>query len=417
MAGAAAAPARSGPGRLHRVVRAVLALLSALVLGFTGYGWIQLHGLLSGLTVADVIGRGGDRGEAENILVVGVDSRTDAQGRPLPREVLDRLHAGGSGDGDTTTDTMLLVHVPADGGSATAISLPRDSYVPIADGWGTHKINSAFTYGRDAAVGRLEDDGVAGPVLESQADAAGARTAIRTVEQLTGVRVTHYVALNLVGFHDISEAIGGVPVCLNAAVRDSYSGADFPAGPQTVRGAQALAFVRQRHGLPRGDLDRVRRQQAFLAGLVRSVLSAGTLADPAALRRLTAAVQGSVTVDQGWDLTAFTGHLARMGAGGIVFTTIPVGSLVLQTPADGVAVQVDQAEVARFVRDLVSDPAVAPPPAASTDAVPGRAPSVGADGVPTSTPGPVSTPDPAGAPGPGPPRPSPFSASAPVCVD
>ncbi|MHA6794549.1 LCP family protein [Pseudonocardia bannensis] len=421
-----AIPGGPRPGRLHRVARVVVALLSALVLGLTGYGWAQLNGLLSGLTATDVIGRGGDRDGEENILVVGVDSRTDASGRPLPQEVLDRLHAGDSDDGGTTTDTMLLVHVPADGGSAAVISLPRDAYVPIADGWGTHKINSAFTFGRAAAVVRLRSAGATGPVLEIQADAAGARTAIRTVEQLTGVRITHYIALNLVGFHDLSEAVGGVPVCLNAAVRDSLSGAEFPAGPQTVRGARALAFVRQRHGLEHGDLDRVRRQQAFLAGLVRSALSAGTLADPAALRRITEALQGSVTVDQGWDLTAFTGRLARIGAGGVVFTTIPVGSLAVQTPTDGVAVQVDPAKVARFVQRVVADPSAASSPAADAEAatpaapagaVPGRPPDGDAGGSPSATPGPARTGGPSATPGPGRPPPSSFSASAPVCVD
>ena len=89
-----------------------------------------------------------------------------------------------------------------------------------------------------------------------QAGAAGARTAIGAVEGLTGLTITHFAAVNLAGFAQISEAIGGVPVCLNKAVDDSFSGAKFSAGQQTVSGPQALAFVRQRHGLPGGDLDR-----------------------------------------------------------------------------------------------------------------------------------------------------------------
>ncbi|NMH97629.1 LCP family protein [Pseudonocardia acidicola] len=379
--------------RAARVARALVALVSALVIAITGYGWFQVHGLVTGLTGADVIAPGARTAE-QNILLIGLDSRTDAQGNPLPQDLLAQLHAGASTDGGGLTDTMLLVHIPAGGGSATVISIPRDSYVRIAGGYGTHKINSAFAYGRNTAVDALKGTGMSGPALETQADAAGARTAIATVEQLTGVRITHFAAVNLVGFYDISQAVGGVPVCLLAPVHDELSGADFPAGPQTVQGAAALAFVRQRHGLRNGDLDRVRRQQAFLAGLARTVLSAGTLTDPAALGRLAAALQRAVTIDQGWDLTAFAGQL-RLNPGTITFTTIPVGTLALQTPSDGEAVQVDPQEVAAFVRAVdAGSPAPAVP--GSAPVAPGPA-SSGSDLVP--------------------PVPRPFTASAPACVN
>jgi LCP family protein required for cell wall assembly len=86
--------------------------------------------------------------------------------------------------------------------------------------------------------------------LERQVDQAGRRSLVATVEQLTGASVDHYAEVNLAGFADITEAVGGVPVCLNAPVRDTYSDADLSAGPQTLQGAAAPAFVRQRHGLP-----------------------------------------------------------------------------------------------------------------------------------------------------------------------
>ena len=216
-----------------------------------------------------------------------------------------------------------------------------------------------------------------GPALEQQAAQAARRTLVTTVEQLTGVSVDHYAEVNLAGFADITQAVGGVPVCLNAPVRDSYSGADFPAGPQTLQGPAALAFVRQRHGLPRGDLDRVVRQQAFLASLAHEVLSTGTLADPAQVSGLIAAVSRYVVVDSGWDLLAFAAQARGLTAGAISFRTIPTGRPNLPTPDDGVAVQIDPRAVRDFVGTLSEGTPVGAPRASAEESAP---PESGDDG-------------------------------------
>jgi LCP family protein required for cell wall assembly len=264
-----------------RAGKIAVAALSVLVVAGAGVAWSQIRGFQDGLTTADVIDPGvaasSSPAEEQNILLVGLDTRTDAQGVPLPQDVLDQLHAGSGDDGGDNTDTMIAIHIPAGGGGATAFSIPRDSYVQLAGGYGKHKINSAYTYAQVAAANRLRAQGVTGAQLNVQAAQAGAKNAVQTVQQFTGLTFSHFASVNLVGFYDISQAIGGVPVCLKAAVHDSYSGANFPAGPQTVSGAQALAFVRQRHGLPGGDLDRIKRQQVFMASLAKSVLSSGTL--------------------------------------------------------------------------------------------------------------------------------------------
>jgi anionic cell wall polymer biosynthesis LytR-Cps2A-Psr (LCP) family protein len=147
-------------------------------------------------------------------------------------------------------------------------------------------------------------------------------------------------------------------VCLKEPVHDTYSGANFPAGPQTLSGPQALAFVRQRHGLLNGDLDRIARQQAFLSGMAKNVLSAGTFTDLSKLNGLVSAVQGAVVLDRGWDVLSFAQQLRGMTSGAIGFATIPVQSLSLQTPSDGDAVKVDPAQVQQFVRTAISTPAV-----------------------------------------------------------
>jgi LCP family protein required for cell wall assembly len=328
-------------------------MVSVLVLLVTGYAWAAMQGLVNGLTQADVIGS--DEGEkpadgARDILLVGMDSRVDAQGNPLPKEMLAKLNAGVS-DGELNTDTIILVHVPNDGKGAVAISMPRDSYVTIP-GFGQHKINSAYARGKAAARKELQEQGVTDEKeLELRSNQEGAKTLIATVEALTGQTIDNYASINLLGFYEITNAIGGVEVCLNQATSDSYSGANFKAGKQTIKGADALAFVRQRHGLLRGDLDRVVRQQVFLAGLANRVLSAGTLTDPAKLNELTDAISKSVVVNKGWDILSFAQQMKGLTGGQIQFRTIPIVTPEYETP-DGMAVQVDPVEVRNFVAKL-----------------------------------------------------------------
>ncbi|MEU4525876.1 LCP family protein [Amycolatopsis sp. NPDC024027] len=379
--------------------RVALGVVSTVVLGATGYLWTQLSSLDAGIVTADVIPPAAQvdtddtpPGEplkvAQNLLLVGIDARTDTYGNPLPQNVLDALHAGGGDDGGDTTDTIIVVHIPAGGAAATAISIPRDSYVDIAGGYGKHKINSAYSRGKNAAMSGLRAQGLSGAQLEVAANEAGARTTIQTVEKFTGLTINHYAAINLAGFDALSQAVGGVEVCLKEPVHDKYSGADFPAGTQTLSGAQALAFVRQRHGLT-SDLDRIARQQAFLSGMAKKVLSAGTFTDPSKLSSLVAAVHGSVVLDKDWDILSFAQQLRGMTSGAIAFATIPVQSLSLATPSDGDAVKVDPAQVQQFVTTAISTAAVQ----AAGDDPGGDVKPVAATGTKAPVPGPSPDPE------------------------
>ncbi len=349
-----------------RVGRAALAIASAVTLIAVGLSWNETKGI----STANVIDQNAQNVTGDqNILLVGLDNRTDAQGNPLPQSLLDQLHAGDQTDGGDNTDTMILIHIPAGGGKAAAFSIPRDSYVQLAGGFGTHKINSAYTYAEVAAQRSLRAQGVTGADLAVQADAAGAQNAIHTVQNLTGLTINHFASVNLAGFFSISQAVGGVPVCLKAAVRDSYSGANFPAGQQTIQGAQALAFVRQRHGLPLGDLDRIRRQQAFMASMAHTLLSAGVLTNPSKLTSLINAVKQSITIDQGWDIFSFAQEMESMTGGQIQFNTIPIITESYPTKSDGDAVEVNPTQVQQFISSAIqaqggggSSTAAAPPP-------------------------------------------------------
>ena len=346
--------------------RTLAALLSAVVLAASGYGWVEVNKVRNGITTTDVIETHKPPAGAtttttpapgldgpQDILIVGLDSRTDAQGNALPQAVLDQLHAG-SNDGELNTDTMILLHIPADGRSAVAISFPRDSYAQIAGGYGKHKLNAAYAYARNDAYSTLSAQGVKGADLEQQAAVAGRKNLIKTIENLTGgaITVNRYAEVNLASFYEISQAIGGVTVCLNQPAKESHSGINLPAGQQVISGAQALAFVRQRYDLPRGDLDRIVRQQAFLAGMAQKVLSADTLASPSKLNALIDAVKKSVVISSGWDLLTFMQQLQGIAAGSVRFETIPTGQNVMSAEGQSVTL-VDPDSVHDFVTGLI----------------------------------------------------------------
>jgi LCP family protein required for cell wall assembly len=348
-------------------------VVSLLVMGLTGYAWASFQGLVNGLNYADVIDpkSGGDQPAdgARDILLVGLDSRTDAQGNPLSQELLDQLKAGES-DGELNTDSLIFVHIPNNGSKAVAFSLPRDSYVDIPGGYGKHKINSAYARAMLQARKDLQKQGITDPKeLDVKANQAGAKELISTVEALTGFTIDNYAAINLLGFSDITQAIGGVDVCLSDNVDDSYSGAKFTKGLHTISGVQALEFVRQRHGLPRGDLDRVVRQQVFMAGMARKVLSAGTLTDPSKLNALIDAIKKSVVLNQNWDIFGFAEQMKGLTGGQLEFRTIPVENVDYQTPSDGSAIKVDPAQVKAFVQGVAGPPGQqqAAPPADSAN--------------------------------------------------
>ena len=340
------------PGRLTRII-AVFA--AAVVVIGTGVAWGKIRSFENGINhvSAAALGGGGEDG-AIDILLVGIDSRTDAHGNPLSADELATLRAGD--DVSTNTDTIILVRIPNNGRSATAISIPRDSYVE-APGLDKTKINGVFGQVKLERMKELvEVQGEDPAVAEPKADAAAREALIETVAKLTGVTVDHYAEIGLLGFSLITDALGGVDVCLKDPVYEPLSGADFPAGPQRLNGPQALSFVRQRHDLPRGDLDRVTRQQAVMASLAHQVISGKTLSSPTTLNRLQDAVQRSVVLSDGWDIMDFVQQMQKLAGGNVAFATIPV----LQEDGwsdDGMqsVVRVDPSQVQDFVSGLLQD--------------------------------------------------------------
>ena len=378
-----ATPARPVASRVGRVLA---AMVSAFCLLVTGVGWTLFNGLSSDLSSAGGLDMGdGGLDGAVDILLVGTDNRTDAQGNPLSQEELAVIRTGEE-EGENT-DTILLIRIPEDGSSATAISIPRDVYVETS-GIGGSKINGVYAATKQAHLQEAAASSVDGaPSEEDQADAvqAGRNGLISAVQDLTGVRADHYAEIGLLGFVLLTDAVGGVPVCLNADVNEPLSGADFRAGVQTISGSDALSFVRQRHDLPAGDLDRIVRQQAFMSQLVKKTLSAGTLADPSKLGALVDAAKRSFVIDENWDFVDFALKLQDISGGNVRFETIPVTSIDSFTEWGESIVTADPQQVSQFVSGFASTDDEASEDDQTPSAVPGVDPATVAVSVVNTT--------------------------------
>jgi LCP family protein required for cell wall assembly len=327
----------SGGGRTGvRLVRILAAILSFSILAASGYAWASYQNFTSGLTRIDGVpgSKAADKdGAALNILLIGDDHRPANASQALLRQLGTQQDGGG-----INTDTLLLLHLPAHGGTPTAISFPRDSWVDIP-GHGKGKINSAFSRGAANGGG----------------DAGGIRLLINVLQNMTGLTVDHFVRVSLLGFYDIAKALGPVQVCLTHAARDSYSGVNLPAGVSTLNAQQALAFVRQRHGLPRGDLDREVRQQYFLSAELHKVVSAGTLLNPAKQQQLLSAVSSAMQTDTGLDLLDLATRMQGVSPDKVTFATIPITGTPTITDDNGNRVSivaVDFAAMPAFINHV-----------------------------------------------------------------
>ncbi|WP_051943679.1 LCP family protein [Streptacidiphilus rugosus] len=310
-----AARARRRPGCLKLLLLGLLVLL-LLAAGVLGGTYIWANGRLDKVAaIAPYAGRPAD-GPGTNWLLVGSDSRAGLTGRQQ-----QDLHVGS--DAGVNTDTIIVLHKGAHG--PVLMSIPRDSYVTIpawTDSKGvTHaahkdKINAAYASG-------------------------GAPLLVRTVETTTGIRMDHYVEVGFTGIVDVVNALGGVPICLDQPIKDSRSGADLPAGCQTLNGVQSLELVRTRYSLPNSDLSRIQNQQAFLKALGEKALSPGTTLNPFRLYPFLSASLDALTVDRAssvWTLGQFALQMQSVAGSSGRSLTVPLASENYTTPSGASAV-------------------------------------------------------------------------------
>jgi LCP family protein required for cell wall assembly len=325
------APLRGTAGKAGYVLSCVAA---SLVLAISGFSYFVVKDV-SSIGGSHAIASGPSVG-AQNILLMGLESRTDWQGNILPNDVLKALHACNAaeiaaGCGGNDTNTLILIHIPAGGGKAVGFSIPRDDWVtfPTAyDGQTQGKIDQAYGLAMAAEESQLRQQSPtpSQDQIAFEGNEAGRAAAVATVEQLTGVHIDHFAELNLDGFYELAKVLGGVEVCLNHPVPyDPNSGFYAThAGLQHLDAKMALAFVRQRDGLANGDLDRTHRQQAVLDSVIRQLRADGVLDDLTKLEALLSVAKQYLITDAGWNLLDFIAQMRGLSLGDVTFRTLPI---------------------------------------------------------------------------------------------
>jgi LCP family protein required for cell wall assembly len=387
--------------RNHLIVagaKLLAALVSAVVVVVTGIGWIGYRAASAGITTSNALaGEPASTGTDQNILIMGLDSRRDQRGRPLPPDIYDALHAGGEDSGDSDADALMVLHLPAGDAPATAISIPRDDYVdlagcPTSDCRG--KIKEAYSLAYQRVLDRrgsanlqsdpASADGQDSTAQEQAAREAGRKAEISTVRRLLQIPIDHFIEVTLVAFFQIARVVEPITVCLNEDTSDRYySGADFRRGTQQISAAQAMAFVRQRRDANDTlftDLDRTRRQQAFIVSVVSALRRSSALPTPTRLRALLDVAKQNVAVDAGFDLEELVRNASAFPNRAVALYTLPVADF--GEISDGEDVNfIDVSAIRSIVHNLV---AAGSPVAASTGS-PNTAAQTGDGAQPTAS--------------------------------
>ena len=386
-----AKPKRRAKVKKRHTVGRVLLVTSVVLALVTGLSTLYLYRHYNdNLDVIDVSDQIVDRPEKKavegpkeplNILVMGSDDR-DAPGNNI-----DNLTGGGK-----RSDTTILLHLSADRKRAYGVSIPRDSLVnrpecldedldPIA-GATDAMWNEAFSVGGPACT-------------------------IHQLEELTGIRVDHFVVVDFAGFRGMVDAIGGVQVCIpEPGIVDPAHGINIPAGTRKLEGFQALNYVRERYVLGNGsDIGRMKRQQAFAAAMAHQVLSANTLANPVRLLNFLEAATKSLQLDEG------LGSLAKIAKLGVEFRGIGLDKIQFITvpwqyaPDDPnrirwlpeaeqvwTAIINDKPIPRRFLDDAISAEQLPGSPTPSPTETPTDTPTASPTDSPTGTPSSPGTP-------------------------
>lgn len=368
---------------MRAVGRSALSLTAVLVLTLTGLGWAGYHTALDKIIVSHALpNHGHASGQDDNILVIGLDSRLDQHGQPLPQAVYEALHAGDESSGGYNANVLIVVHIPADGGPLTAVSIPRDDYVSLSgcpESTCEGKIKEAYglayrqSWNAQADAASNSSDTTDLLAREQTAREAGRKAEINTVQDFLGITIDHFVEITLGAFFQIARVVQPITVCLNGDTSDSYSGASFHEGVQQITAAQAMAFVRQRRDENDGsftDFDRTRRQQAFVVALVSAMRRGGALSNLSTLTTLLRMARDNVAVDAGLNLADFANRAAELAARPLTFYTLPISRF--DEDADGAAINVvDSATIRRIVADRFSSAASpAPTPAVAATSTP-----------------------------------------------
>lgn len=334
------------PGRPRWGMR-VATTLSVLVLGAGGIGHAIVTSLDSGIGRVDPfkdMKNRPDGGHGMNILLVGTDGRDK-----ITKEERQKYRLGGAPC--RCTDTIMLVHISEDRERASVVSLPRDSYAELpahtdatsGDKHGPHpvKLNAAYSEG--------------GPHLT-----------VRTVENMTGVKINHYLEVDFTSFMKTVDSLGGVKICTAKPLKDSHTGLDLAAGTHTLDGGEALQYVRSRYLDGSSDLGRMQRQQRFMAALIKQATSSGVLLNPVKLSGVTSTMLDSVRADKGFgtpEMLALGKAMRDFTPASSEFTSVPVGPKGVPVKGIGSTLKWDPVKSKKLFRALREDKPLTPAPA------------------------------------------------------
>ncbi len=366
----------------RRGLRIALFALAGLVLVGAGLGGIAYWKLNGNIHSVDISGQLGtarppaSTGGAFNVLVLGSDSRSGAN---------SSLAGGDTGD-SARSDTAMVVHVNQAHTAASVVSIPRDTLVS--------RPACTAPDGQQVAAARSA-------MFNSAYEVGGPACAVKTAEQLTGMRMDHFVEVDFTGFAALIDAIGGVDVTTTVAIDDKDSGLHLDPGTHHLGGAQALAFVRTRHGVGDGsDLGRIELQKEMVRAMLGQIGSLGLTSNPVAMWKLGDKLTSSLTTDSDLasvsSLVGMAQTVKKIGPGQLTMVTLPVAyavsdpnRVVPRTPDAQqlwTALRTDQAVPQQVLQQQPANPAMASPSASGP--------------APASAPAPVSGPATARASGP-----------------
>ena len=339
-------------GRAPRWVKALTAVVSVLLLGVLAFGGYWAWRLQSNISTSQ-LSAGGERTEGAvndstdrlQILVLGSDTRSGSN---------SQYGTADQSSGYGQSDVMMLLDISADNKHVNVVSFPRDLLVDVP-ACTDSKTNQTYPEQKSA-------------MINSAMAQAGIGCAVDTVNKLTGLEVDHFMMADFNAVKELSNAVGGVEVCVTEAVNDPDSHLNLPAGTSQVQGDQALAFLRTRHAFANGgDLGRIQAQQGFLASLSRKLKSEGTLGNPQKVLTIADTITKNLTVDSGLasvpSLLTIANRLKNIDPANINFITTPT----VPSPQDPNRLALDEPAASNFFKALRNSPDLSQPAPAAPE--------------------------------------------------
>jgi LCP family protein required for cell wall assembly len=374
-------------GKVVYTVSCLLAAVLVIVAGFAHKTVAAFDAFGDGIT----IGGSSSIGEM-NILVMGLESRTNFQGQCLSESLLVAMHAGSVAScedqtvGSEDTDTLILVHIFAGGQKAVGFSIPRDDLVtyPKAyyDGITTGKIDQAYYFAYVTSLNSTYGSSMSSSERYLKANQAGQQAEIDTVESVTGVHIDNYVVMNLAGFFYLAQDFGGIEVCVTPttvngtadanlydlgqinsgwdAVADGYNLKKGGSQYLHLAADQALAFVRDRDSLPDTDLSRTHRQQAVIDYVIWQLKHENAFSDLAQLDALLGDAKQWLVVNNGFNLFDFATNMSALNGSNLKFYTLPIAGYA-DIDLNGTMQDVNDID-AGYIQQVVNKAFNPPPP-------------------------------------------------------